>query len=241
MRLPTLRTAPHYFIIDSIGGMNEGYSETTCRRIEDVVAPEYGKAMVEEYLDQWMNDRALYYNETYDLDLKFNHEECTRGGWHNVTPLFPPRPDRGAHFQWDQEIEEFQTLFVQVYDGVMLGDGAVVYDQMDDSVQTICPRHTAMRVAEEAISIEVERMKEKLYSNMVGKRPAGMKFNVSTWELEGMATNLIQAYDSLADAVRCLEFPQACMVDVDDTCLHFFPTEAMRVMTYNGNNVIITL
>ena len=220
MRLPTLRTAPHYFIIDSIGGMNEGYSETTCRRIEDVVAPEYGKAMVEEYLDQWMNDIALYYNETYDLDLKFNHEECPRGGWHKVTPILPD----------DTEVEEFHTLFVQVYDGVMLGDGAVVYDQMDDSVQTICHKHTAMRVAEEATSIVVERIKQKVYEET----------NHGGWDRH-YTTNVIHAYDSLADVVRGLEFPQGCMIDIDDCCLHFFPVQAMRVMTYNGNNVIVTL
>ena len=218
MRLPKLRTAPHYFIIDSIGGMNEGYSETTCRRIEDVVSPEYGKSMVEKYLDQWMNDQALYYNETYDLDLKFNHEECQYEGWHKVTPIIPD----------EAEIEEFHTLFIQVYDGTMLGDGVVVYDQMDDSVQTICPRHTAMRVAEEATSLQVEHIKALYY-------------NISSHTDRGYSNNIIHAYDSLADVVRCLEFPQACMIDIDDTCLHFFPTQDMRVMTYNGNNVIITL
>lgn len=216
MRLPTLRTAPHYFIIDSIGGMNECYSDTTCRRIEDVVAPEYGKAMVEEYLDQWMHDRALYYSETYDLDLRFNHEECPRGGWHKVTPILPD----------DTEVEEFHTLFIQVYDGVMLGPGVVVYDQMDDSVQTICPRNTAMRVAEETISIEVERIKRNIHNG-----------DADTF----VTANLIYCYDCLADVVRSLEYPQDVMVDIDDTCTHYFPVEAMKVMTYNGNNVIITL
>ena len=219
MKLPTLRTAPHYFIIDSIGGLNEGYSETTCRRIEDVVSHQYAKAMVEDYIDQWMHDRALYYNETYDLDLRFNHEECPRGGWHKVTPIIPD----------DTEIEEFQTLFIQVYDGTMLGDGVVVYDQIDDSVQLITPKSTAMRVAEEAISIDVERIKAILYDEKQGR----MHFHY--------ITSLIYAYDSLADVVRNLEYPQDCMIDIDDCCLHFFPVQAMRVMTYNGNNVIITL
>jgi len=220
MKLPTLRTAPHYFIIDSIGGLNEGYSETTCRRIEDVVSHQYAKAMVEDYIDQWMHDRALYYNETYDLDLRFNHEECPRGGWHKVTPIIPD----------DTEIEEFQTLFIQVYDGTMLGDGVVVYDQIDDSVQLITPKSTAMRVAEEAISIDVERIKAILYDE---KQDPKLHSHY--------VTSLIHAYDSLADVVRNLEYPQDCMLDIDDCCLHFFPVRAMRVMTYNGNNVIITL
>ncbi len=220
MKLPTLRTAPHYFVIDSVGGLNEGYSDTTCRRIEDVVSPEYGKSMVEEYLDQWMNDRALYYNETYDLDLKFNHEECPRGGWHKVTPIIPD----------EAEIEEFQTLFIQVYDGVMLGDGVVVYDQLDDTVATITQRSTAIRIAEEFISIDVERIKQKMYDET----------NHGGWDRH-YTTNLIHAYDSLAEVVRNLEYPQACMIDIDDCCSHFFPVQAMKVMTYNGNNVIITL
>ncbi len=220
MRLPTLRTAPHYFIIDSIGGMNEGYSETTCRRIEDVVSPEYGKSMVEEYLDQWANDISLYYDETHSVDINFMHEECPRGGWHKVTPILPD----------EAEIEEFHTLFIQVYDGIMLGDGVVVYDQMDDSVQTITHKSTAIRVAEEATTIEVERIKQKVYDET----------NHGGWDRH-YTFSLIQAYDSLADVVRCLEFPQPCMIDIDDCCLHFFPVQAMKVMTYNGNNVIITL
>jgi len=218
----TLRTAPHYFIIDSIGGLNEGYSETTCRRIEDVVAPEYGKAMVEDYIDQWVHNIALYYDETYSIDIKFNHEEGLLGGWHKITPIIPD----------DTEIEEFHTLFIQVYDGTMLGDGAVVYDQIDDSVQTITHKSTAIRVAEEAISIDVERIKARLLDD---------KSNMHVEQRKDYTNSLIYSYDSLADVVRNLEYPQHCMIDIDDCCLHFFPTQAMKRMTYNGNNVIITL
>ena len=232
MKLPTLRTAPHDFVIDSIGGMNEGYSETTCRRIEDVVAPEYGKAMVEEYIDQWVHDRFAYYDDMIisscthhpEPRVKYEKEECPRGGWVKLTPKFDESIDEDDIADWG-----VHTLFIQVYDGTMLGDGVVVYDQMDDSVQTICPRHTAMRVAEEATSLQVDHIKAILSSN------------ISSYTRRAYLNNLIHAYDSLADVVRCLEFPQACMIDIDDTCLHFFPTQAMRVMTYNGNNVIITL
>lgn len=220
MRLPNLQTAPHYFVIDSIGGMNEGYSETTCRRIEDVVAPEYGKAMVEEYVDQWMHDRALYYIETYDLDLRFNHEECPRGGWHKVTPILPD----------DTEVEGFHTLFIQAYAARVIRDGVVVYDQMNDIVEAITPKSTAMRMAEECISIDVERIKHLLYNKP--ERHIDMSH---------LTTNLIYAYDCLAEVVRDLEWPQDVMIDIDDTCTHYFPVKAMKVMTYNGNNVIITL
>ena len=225
-----LRTAPHYFVIDSIGGMNETYSETTCRRIEDVVAPEYGKLMVEEYIDQWAHDRLEYYTEriaetgvTFDLPVRYNLEECPRGGWVKLTPEFDDKID--PYFLEDMG---FHTLFIQVYDGTMLGDGVVVYDQMDDMVRTITHKSTAMRVAEEATSIVVDRTKRLREADHGG------------WDIQ-YTTNVIHAYDSLADVVRCLEFPQHGMIDIDETCLHFFPVRAMRVMTYNGNNVIITL
>lgn len=227
-----LRTAPHYFVIDSIGGMNETYSETTCRRIEDVVAPEYGKLMVEEYIDQWAHDRLEYYTEriaetgvTFDLPVRYNLEECPRGGWVKLTPEFDDKID--PYFLEDMG---FHTLFIQVYDGTMLGDGVVVYDQMDDMVRTITHKSTAIRMAEECTSIEVDRIKARLYGDK--ERGYDPKYYMS---------NMVQAYDSLADVVRCLEFPQGCMVDLDDVCLHFFPVRAMKVMTYNGNNVIITL
>ena len=227
-----LRTAPHYFVIDSIGGMNETYSETTCRRIEDVVAPEYAKAMVEEYIDQWAHDTLEYYTEciaetgvTFDLPVRYNLEECPRGGWVKLTPEFDDKID--PHFLEDMG---FHTLFIQVYDGTMLGDGVVVYDQMDDMVRTITHKSTAIRMAEECTSIEVDRIKARLY----GDRERG-------YDPKYYMSNMVQAYDSLADVVRCLEFPQGCMVDLDDVCLHFFPVRAMKVMTYNGNNVIITL
>ena len=158
-----LRTAPHYFVIDSIGGMNEGYSETTCRRIEDVKAPELAKAMVEEYIDQWAHDRLEYYTECIAAEtgrtavglVRFDIEECPRGGWVKLTPKFD------KSLVWNEFMDEigFHTLFIQVYDGVMLGDGVVVYDQMDDMVRTITHKSTAIRMAEECISIDVERIK----------------------------------------------------------------------------------
>lgn len=228
-----LRTAPHYFVIDSIGGMNETYSETTCRRIEDVVAPEYGKAMVEEYIDQWVHERTEYLEEaiaetgvTCKLPVRYNLEECPRGGWVKLTPEFD------KSLVWNEFMDEigFHTLFIQVYDGTMLGDSVVVYDQMDDRVRTITHKSTAIRMAEECISIEVDSIKARLY----GDRERG-------YDPKYYMSNMVHAYDSLADVVRCLEFPQGCMVDLDDVCLHFFPVRAMKVMTYNGNNVIITL
>lgn len=85
-----LRTAPHYFVIDSIGGMNEGYSDTTCRRIEDVAAPELAKAMVEEYIDQWIHTTHEYYSGLCDelgvdiKHIKVIHDECKHGGWHRI-------------------------------------------------------------------------------------------------------------------------------------------------------------
>lgn len=232
-----LRTAPHYFVIDSIGGMNEGYSDTTCRRIEDVVTPELAKAMVEEYIDQWTHDRLEYYteciaNETERTDadglVRFDIEECPHGGWVRLTPKFSDSiADLSA-----MEIEDgwgFHTLFIQVYDGVMLGDGVVVYDQMDDMVRTITHKHTAIRMAEETISIGVERIKWGAHHDQ--QRGYDHKY---------MMNNLIYAYDCLAEVVRDLEYPQDVMVDIDDTCTHFFPTQAMKQMVYTNDNKITT-
>lgn len=230
-----LRPAPHYFVIDSIGGMNEGYSETTCRRIEGVAAPELAKAMVEDYIDQWVHDHIEYLgqciSELYeDLDnpVMYKAEECPYGSWVTLTPVFRDDIDFDGH----QALDDigFHTLFIQVYDGKMLGDSVVVYDQVDDSVITVTQRSTAIRIAEEAITIDVERVKAKVLDPT----------NHGGWERH-YATKLIYAYDSLAEVVRDLEYPQDCMVDIDDCCMHFFPTQDMKVMTYNQEDRIITL
>jgi hypothetical protein len=228
-----LRTAPHYFVIDSIGGMNEGYSETTCRRIEDVVAPELAKAMVEEYIDQWAHDRLEYYQERIEnyslrteVDLvRYDIEECPHGGWVKLTPEFSDSIDPEDIDDWG-----FHTLFIQVYDGVMLGDGVVVYDQMDDMVTTITHKSTAIRMAEESISREVERIKWRWYNDK--ERAVDLKYAYN---------NLCHAYDSLAEVVRNIEWPQDSMVDIDDTCTHYFPTQAMKQMVYTDDNRITTL
>ena len=224
----TLRTAPHYFVIDSIGGMNEGYSDTTCRRIEDVKAPELAKAMVEEYIDQWIHDMIEHYTNLAEeqmvptMDVRYNVEECPRGGWVRVTPKFSDNTDPTDTDDWG-----FHTLFIQVYDGVMLGDGVVVYDQMDDMVRTITHKSTAIRMAEECISIEVERIKAKVYDVT----------NHGGWDRH-YTNSLIYAYDSLAEVVRDLEYPQDVMVDIDDTCTHYFPVQAMKQMVYTNENRI---
>lgn len=216
-----LRTAPHYFVIDSIGGMYEGYSETTCRRVEDVAAPELAKAMVEEFIDQWIHDIHEHYEQTHDFPVKFKHEECEYGGWHRVYV-------DGESFPDDADHEEGHTLFIQVYDGVMLGDGVVVYDQMDDVVRTITHRSTAIRMAEETITIEVERIKAKLYNPQ------------SNSDKDYYTNNLIYCYDCLAGVVRDLEWPQDTMVDIDDTCTHYFPVQKVKRLMYDPTNRITT-
>ena len=219
-----LRIAPHYFVIDSIGGMNEGYSDTTCRRVEDVITPELGKALVEEYIDQWMHDIHEHWESEHGIDVKFGHEECPHGGWHRVyVNLDHFSPDMA-----DVDIDEGHTLFIQVYDGVMLGDGVVVYDQMDDKVRTITSRSTAIRMAEEGISLEVERIKHLLY---IGGGRVDKKY-------EYKVHNLIYCYDCLAEVVRDLEYPQEVMVDIDDTCTHYFPVEKCKRLIYlNGSRI----
>ena len=229
-----LRTAPHYFIIDSVGGMHEGYSDTTCRRVEDVVTPELGKALVEEYIDQWMHDMHKHYEDLckeLGVDpnvVKVIHDECKYGGWHRV--CFVPdniAPDLHSEGGW-LDFESAHTLFIQVYDGVMLGDGVVVYDQIDDSVTTITHKSTAIRMAEEGISIEVERIKEQIYNGS----------DISSFNhLKYVNTSLIYCYDCLAEVVRDLEWPQDVMVDIDDSCTHYFPVQKCKRLMYVNNKI----
>jgi len=225
-----LRTAPHYFVIDSIGGMNTGYSDTTCRRVEDVVTPELGKALVEEYIDQWIHDMHEHYEglcKDFEVDPKcvnVIHDECKYGGWHKVCfALDAFSPDfAGVDF------DSVHTLFIQVYDGVMLGDGVVVYDQMDDMVRTITHKSTAIRMAEEGISLEVNRLKSQVYTGD----------GVLTEDLKYVLNSLISCYDCLAEVVRNLEYPQNVMVDIDDSCTHYFPVQnCKRLVWLNGSRI----
>ena len=222
-----LRIAPHYFIIDSVGGMHEGYSDTTCRRVEDVVTPELGKALVEEYIDQWMHDMHQYYTNLAEemqvplKDVKFKHDECKYGGWHRV---YVDVETSGGEAE---DFESAYTLFIQVYDGVMLGDGVVVYDQMDDMVLTITHKSTAIRMAEEGISIEVNRLKQQLTDEQTDPK-------MYTYYTQ----SLIWCYDCLAEVVRDLEWPQDVMVDIDDTCTHYFPVQkCKRLVWLNGSRI----
>ncbi len=224
----TLRTAPHYFIIDSIGGMNEGYSDTTCRRVEDVIAPELAKAMVEDYIDQWIHGMIEHFTNLAEeqmvptMDVKYNVEECPHGGWVKLTPKFSDNTDPTDIDDWG-----CHTLFIQVYDGVMLGDAVVVYDQMDDMVRTITPRSTAMRMAEETISIDVERIKAKVFNVT----------NHGGWDRH-YTNSIIYAYDTLAEVVRDLDNAQDVMVDIDDSCTHYFPVQKCKRLIYlNGSRI----
>jgi len=231
MRLPNLQTTAHYFVIDSIGGMNEGYSETICRRITDALSPEYGKAMVEEYIDQWIHDRLEYYvsaiaqtGATFEDPVKYNLEEHSRGEWVKLTPEFDKNLDPNL-------LDElgYHTLCIHANRWMTLKT-VLVYDQINDKVLDYYgSRSTAIRIAEEVISVEVEGIKTKVHTD----RERGYK-------LFGF-TSLLHAYDSLADVVRCLEHPQkpqSCMIDIDDRCLHFFPVQAIQKMTYDDDNRI---
>lgn len=233
----TLRIAPHYFVIDSIGGMHEGYSDTTCRRVEDVAAPELAKAMVEEYIDQWIHTTQEYYEGLCDelnvptSVVKVIHDECKHGGWHRV--CFVPdniAPDLHSEGEW-LDFESAHTLFIQVYDGIMLGDGVVVYDQMDDMVRTITHKSTAIRMAEETITLDVERIKARLLDD---------KSNMHVEQRKYYTNSLIYCYDCLADVVRDLEYPQEVMVDIDDTCTHYFPVQNCKQLVYNSEGSITT-
>jgi hypothetical protein len=105
----------------------------------------------------------------------------------------------------------------------------VVYDQMDDMVRTITHKSTAIRMAEEGISLEVERIKAKWYDVT----------NHGGWD-RVYTDSLIYCYDCLADVVRSLEWPQDTMVDLDDSCTHYFPVQNCKRLVYNREGSITT-
>jgi hypothetical protein len=211
--------------------MHEGYSDTTCRRVEDVVTPELGKALVEEYIDQWMHDMHEHYSTLCeqlgvdDKHIKVIHDECKYGGWHRV--CFAPDAFHPDLADLVDEFESAHTLFIQVYDGIMLGDGVVVYDQMDDMVLTITHKSTAIRMAEEGISLEANRIKEALYNE-----------KTEAFMYTAYLQSLVYCYDCLADVVRELEYPCDVMVDIDDSCTHYFPVQNVkRLVWLNGSRI----
>lgn len=224
MRLPNLHETPHYFIVQSIGGMYEGYSETNCDRISDKESPEHAKAMVEDYVDQWMHSMVEYYTNLAEemmvpmKDVKFKHIECPHKFWHKV------EVDLGDSDPLDK-FESAQTLFIQTYLGKSIDHQVVVYDQMNDMVDIVCAKHTAMHLAEETISLDAQRIKARLLDDK-------SKLLDTTYYVN----NLIYCYDSLAEVVRDLESSHPVMLDLDDSCTHYFPAESVKKMFYGWNN-----
>jgi len=98
---------------------------------------------------------------------------------------------------------------------------------MDDMVRTITHKSTAIRMAEENISVEVERIKQALHDEQTDPK-------MYTYYTQ----SVIFCYDCLADVVRDLEYPQECMVDIDDSCTHYFPTQkCKRLVWLNGSRI----
>lgn len=221
----TLNPMPCYFVIESIGGMYEGYSDTTCRIIhsphtrrgwyagEDNL--KLGKGQAEAYIDKWMQDMVEYYTNRAEelqipmLDVEFTHEACNKGMWHKV------HVDLGE-VDYD-EFESCHTLVVHGgYDDV--GPHTVLlYDQHNDMVDWVVNDTQAMRLAAECMSLEVQRIKRKIHRD-----------KEQEYDLKYAMNNVIYAYDTLAEVVRDLERGDSVMVDIDDTCTHYFPVRDMK-------------
>lgn len=221
MRLPKLQECGTYFIVDSIGGMNEGYSDTTCNQISDF--PDVAKSMVEEYLDQWMHEMtALYTNLAEEMmvpmqNLKFKHEENVNGLWHKVYV------DLEASGALIEDFPSEHALFIQTHFDTVRPT-VVMYNQTEDVVDDVLPKHTAMHRAEEWLSLIVDRMKRNIHNG-----------DADTM----VTTNLIYCYDCLSDVVRELDSAVSTMIDIDDCCMHFFPTEDVCHLNFNTQGRIV--
>ena len=222
----TLRHTPYYFVIDSIGGMYEGYSETDCKFIRDTHMPELGKAMAEEYMDQWMHDMVEYYTNRAEeleipmLDVKFEHTASARGNWHKV------QVDLGK-VDYD-EFESCHTLFIAAGDNVDT-QSVLMYNQMEDMIESIFPYDQAVRNAEEMVSLYARRIQAKL------RCPS----NTGGWD-QHYAHQISYAYDCLSEVIKDLHDGQDVMVDIDDCCVHYMPVKRMKRLMYDAQDRIVS-
>lgn len=217
----TLNPAPAYYIIESVGGMHEGYSDTTCR-ILDSPAQGWsdGKTKAEQYIDQWMREmNAFYKNLAHEWgialrdDLRFKHEACKDGVWHKVYPDL----DQYEPTLSPDDFNSCHTLVIYGALDFVNADTVIVYDQAYDRVDWVVPAAQAMHLAEEAISLEVERLKQSLYEEETDPKLYTHYVN-----------SLIFCYDCLAEVVRDIESGTDVMLDIDDTCTHYFPVKHMK-------------
>ena len=109
----------------------------------------------------------------------------------------------------------------------MLGDAVITYSQMDDVVLGVTQKSTAMRMAEETISLYVESVQRALANDK--ERGIDLTYGID---------NLAFGYSCLADIVRSLETDTDTMVDLDDTCVHYFPAKSCkRLIWLNGSRI----
>jgi hypothetical protein len=221
----TLNPAPCYFVIDSIGGLYEGYSDTTCRIIHSPYTRrgwhagednlKLGKAQAEAYIDKWMQDMVEYYTNRAEelqipmLDVEFTEEACNKGMWYKV------HVDLGEVDY--EEFESCHTLVVHCGFDDVGPHTVLLYDQQNDMVDWVVNDTQAMRLAAECISLEVNRLKQSLHDEETNPK-------LYTYR----TTSLIFCYDCLADVVRDLERGDSVMVDIDDSCTHYFPVRDMK-------------
>ena len=223
----SLRIAPYYFVIESTGGMSEGYSETTCRFVDTARTPELALTIITKVIDKWKRSHrdnhtnrvtaGQHANE--GINLSFDHTECAFGSHIKIRAVVPdPQHERG---QLPEEIHESATLVIQAFDGSMPTDAVVVYDQQEDLVKSITNRASAILMVTEETDVVV--------ANLTKHSPGtGMKAFGETMGFSFPSPTVLDVYRQLTQCIQDLVYPCPTMYDAYDTCLHFFPVECME-------------
>lgn len=223
----SLRIAPYYFVIESAGGMVEGYSETTCRYVETARTPELALTIITKVIDKWkQSQRDNHTNRvtagqhaSEGIDLSFDHTECAFGSHIKISAVAPD-PHRG-HGPLPEGTEEYPTLFIQAFDAAMPTDAVVVYDQQEDVVKSITNRASAILMVTEETDVVV--------ANLTNHSPGtGMKAFGETMGFSFPSPTVLDVYRQLTQCIQDLVYPCPTMYDGYDTCLHFFPIECME-------------
>ena len=228
----SIRVAPFYFVIESAGGMREGYSETTCRCVEIARTPELALTTITEIIDKWKQGHRDNHNNrvtvgqhaSKGIDLSFDHAECAFGSHIKIDVVAPDlHRERGP---LPEGTEEYPTLFIQAFDGAMPTDAVVVYDQQEDIVKTITNRaHAILMVTEETDEVVANLTH---HSPGKGSLSEPVKSSGDTSEFNFPSPTVLDVYRQLTQCIQDLVYPCPTMYDGYDTCLHFFPVECME-------------